>query len=210
MQYQQQIATGHVAPRTFDVDDKQLVVDDYIPHLEGMELIAYRTRVEAAVRRLLDENTTLQRVRAGRTVSDEELEEVARLVLQLNDGANVKYLAGHDPSTRQSLLTVFRSLVGLDAEAVDQAFTAFVHAHPHLTASQLRFLQVLQHHIAAHGGIEIERLYEAPFTTIHAQSVDGVFPDSGDVDALLTILGRFEPRKASSDSDHPPANRATS
>ena len=209
MQYQQQIATGHVAPRVFDVDDKQLAIDDYIPRLEGMELIAYRTRVEAAVRKLLEENATLQRVRAGKAVSDEDLEEVARLVLQMNDKANVKYLAGHDPSTRQSLLTVFRSLVGLDAEAVDQAFTSFVHAHPHLTASQLRFLQVLQHHIASNGGIEIERLYEAPFTNLHAQSVDGVFPDAGDVDALLAILGTFEPRKALP-SDRPPASRAES
>jgi type I restriction enzyme R subunit len=72
---------------------------------------------------------------------------------------------------------VFRGLVGLDDDAVDRAFTAFVHRHPRLSAQQLRFLQLLKNHLSQHGGIELERLYEPPFTTVHAESVDGVFPD---------------------------------
>ena len=38
---------------------------------------------------------------------------------------------------------MFRGLVGLDAEAVERAFSAFVHQHPRLSSQQLRFLQVL-------------------------------------------------------------------
>ena len=128
---------------------------------------------------------------------EEELEELARLVLQVDDKANVKHLAGHDPETRRSLLTVFRGLVGLDAAAVEQAFTAFVHKHPRLSAQQLRFLQVLQNYIAQNGGIEIERLYEPPFTTIHAESVDGIFTDPGDVDELLAIVSVLRTARAS-------------
>ncbi len=110
----------------------------------------------------------------------------------------MKHLAGHDPETRRSLLTVFRGLVGLDAEAVEQAFTAFVHKHPRLSAQQLRFLQVLQNYIAQNGGIEIERLYEPPFTTIHAESVDGIFTNPSDVDDLLAIVNAFEPKRQAS------------
>ena len=55
---------------------------------------------------------------------------------------------------------------------------------------------MLQNHIAQNGGIEIERLYEPPFTTIHAESIDGIFHDAGAVDELLAILSVFEPKRA--------------
>ena len=76
-------------------------------------------------------------------------------------------------------------------EAVERAFTAFVHKHPALSAQQLRFLQMVQNHIAQHGGIEIDRLYEPPFTTLHANGVDGVFPSGSEVDDLIDILSQF-------------------
>jgi len=52
---------------------------------------------------------------------------------------------------------------------------------------------MLQNHIAQNGGIEIARLYESPFTNLHAESVDGLFTNAGDVDDILAILSRFEP-----------------
>lgn len=205
MKYQQTPTTSRVAPLVFDVTDTEFTGETYIPKLEGLDLVEYRRRVESVLREHLAGNPILQRIRAGKAVRDDELEELAKLVLQVDDKANVKHLAGHDPATRRSLLTVFRGLVGLDAAAVEQAFTAFVHAHPRLSSQQLRFLQVLQNHIAQNGGIEIERLYEPPFTTIHAESVDGVFPAPGDVDDLLAILSAFEPKKAGA-SEPPPGS----
>ena len=104
---------------------------------------------------------------------------------------------------------MFRSLVGLDPKAVEAAFTAFVHAHPRLSAQQLRFLQVLQNHIAKNGGIEIERLYEPPFTNLHAESLDGVFTDPGEVDELLAILSAFEPKKVAPSEPPPKSHKAS-
>lgn len=194
MKYQQLPSTARVAPQVFDVTDDGLVAEAYIPRLEGLDLVEYRRRVESVLLEHFAENPILQRIRAGERVHDEELEELARLVLEVDDKANVKHLVGHDPETRRSLLAVFRSLVGLDAVSVERAFSAFVHQHPRLSAQQLRFLQVLQNHIAQNGGIEVERLYAPPFTTIHAESVDGVFPEPGAVDDLLVILSAFSPR----------------
>jgi type I restriction enzyme R subunit len=88
--------------------------------------------------------------------------------------------------------------VGLDAAAVEQAFSSFVHKHLRLSSQQLRFLQVLQNYIAQNGGIEIGRLYEPPFTTIHSESVDGIFTDRSDVDDLLAIVTFFEPKRQAS------------
>jgi len=198
MKYQQRPPTNRVEPQVYDVTDADFSVETYIPRLEGLDLVEYRRRVESVLRTHFAENPIFQRIRAGAPVRDDELEDLAKLILQVDDKANVKHLAGRDPNTRRSLLAVFRSLVGLDAAAVDVAFQGFVHQHPRLTAQQLRFLQVLQNHIAQNGGIEIERLYEPPFTTIHPESLDGVFPRAGDVDDILQILGTFEPRAQTS------------
>jgi type I restriction enzyme, R subunit len=198
MKYHQPAPTTRVAPQVFDVTDTDFSADTYIPRLEGLDLVEYKRRVESVLREHFADHPVLLRIRAGDTVGHEELEQLARLVLQIDDKANVKHLAGHNPETRRSLLTVFRGLVGLDAQAVEHAFTAFVHQHPRLSAQQLRFLQVLQNYIAQNGGIEIERLYEPPFTTIHAESVDGVFTDPRHVEHLLAIVNAFEPKQQAS------------
>jgi type I restriction enzyme R subunit len=208
MKYQQLPTTTRVAPQVFDVTDDGHIAEAYIPRLEGLDLVEYRSRVERVLKEHFANNVLLQRVREGKAVQEHELEELATLVLQVDDRANVKYLAGHDPETRRSLLTVFRGLVGLTVAAVEQAFTGFVHNHPRLTSQQLRFLQVLQNYIAQNGGIEIDRLYDPPFTTIHAESVDGIFTNSSDIDELLAILSTFEP-KAATPSDRPPASQAS-
>lgn len=207
MKYQQVPTTTHVAPKVLDVTDSDFSAETYIPRLEGLDLVEYKRRVESVLQNHFAENPLLQRIRSGQSVREEELEDLAKLVLQVDDKANVRYLVGHDPATRKSLLTVFRGLVGLDAEAVDQAFTGFVHKHPGLTSQQLRFLQVLKNYIAQNGGIEIERLYEPPFTTLHAESMDGVFQDPSYVDELLSILSVFEPKRAIPDEN--PASQAS-
>jgi type I restriction enzyme R subunit len=209
MKYQQLPPTGRVVPQSFDVTEDGHLVETYIPKLEGLDLVEYKRRVESVLSEHFAANPTLQRIRAGKSVREDDLEELVRLILAVDDKANVRHLVGHDPSARRSLLTVFRGLVGLDAEAVEQAFTKFVHKHhQRLSAQQLRFLQLLQNHIAQNGGIEIERLYEPPFTTLHAESMDGVFKNPDDVDELLAILSMFEPKLAPP-SDPPPANKET-
>lgn len=197
MKYQELPTTTRVAPQVFDVTDDGHIAKPYIPKLEGLDLVEYRTRVERVLKEHFANNPVLLRIRAGQTVQEAELEDLARLVLSVDDKANVTHLAGHDPETRRSLLSVFRGLVGLEAEAVEKAFAAFVHKHPRLSSQQLRFLQVLQNYIAQNGGIELERLYEPPFTTLHAESVDGIFNDKEDVDELLAILSVFEPKRVS-------------
>ncbi len=202
MKYQQLPTTTRVAPQVFDVTDDGHLAQAYIPKLEGLDLVEYRTRVEKVLKEHFANNPVLLRIRAGQTVQEAELEDLARVVLSVDDKANVTHLAGRDPETRRSLLSVFRGLVGLEAESVEKAFTAFVHKHPRLSSQQLRFLQVLQNFIAQNGGIELERLYEPPFTTLHAESVDGIFNDQEDVDELLAILNAFsnqhgEPKRAS-------------
>jgi type I restriction enzyme, R subunit len=200
MKYQQQAPSGRVAPQILDIDDADFSAETYIPRLEGLDLVEYKIRVEKVLKEKFAKNAVVERIRAGAEVGESELEDLARMVLEVDDKANVRHLIGHNPETRKSLLTVFRSLVGLDPGAIEKAFTAFVHKHLSLSAQQLRFLQVLQNYIAQNGGIELDRLYEPPFTTVHAESVDGVFTKDGEVDDLLAIISTFAPKKAAADA----------
>jgi type I restriction enzyme R subunit len=191
MKYQQPQVPSSVSPRVFDVMDDDFSAETYIPTLEGLDLVAYRARVQSVLDEHFATSPVLQGIRDGQIVAETDLQELANLILRVDDRADVKQLAGRDPNAKQSLLSIFRSLVGLDAEAVERAFSGFVHSHPRLSAQQLRFLQLLRNHIANNGGIEIERLYDAPFTTIHAESVDGVFPDKDEAGRVIAIVKSF-------------------
>jgi type I restriction enzyme R subunit len=91
----------------------------------------------------------------------------------------------------EPLEKIIRSLVGLDATAVDEKFRTFIQAQPQLTAKQQSFLRLLKTHIARHGVIEIDDLYDAPFDKIDSEGPDGVFGEA-QVDALLAIIEAFE------------------
>ena len=158
---------------------------------EGQELIAYRHRVEGVLKAHFRDNPILARIRAGEAVTEADLDELGRLVLLVDPQINLKHLPVQI-HTRGDLHRALRSIVGLDAAAVDRAFTGFTHRHLELTAQQLRFLGMLKAHICANGGLEIDRLYEPPFTSLDPNGIDGVFEDNEEViTELLDIVSRF-------------------
>jgi type I restriction enzyme R subunit len=79
----------------------------------------------------------------------------------------------------------------MNAAAVHDRFTAFVQTHPNLASHQIKFLDLLQNHIATYGSFEVERLYEPPFTLLHCDSIDGVFSEPI-AEELLSVLRSFE------------------
>ena len=99
---------------------------------EGLELVAYTHRVEKVLREQLVANPTLQRLRDRQPVSEPELEALAKLVLQIDDKANVKHLIGYQPEPRRSLAAVFRGLVGLDEVAVEDILRFESELHDYL------------------------------------------------------------------------------
>ncbi|MCC6525913.1 MAG: DEAD/DEAH box helicase family protein [Polyangiaceae bacterium] len=206
MKYQAQRTTHCLAPKVYDVPEEGVTAVDRTPKLDGLDLIEYRHRVEMVLRQHFMSDPTLQRIRVGKPVREDALEALAKLVLQVDDKANLRHLI--QAEAKHSLADVLRGLVGLEPAAVDVAFTGFVHNHPRLSAQQLRFLQLLKNHIAQNGGIELERLYAPPFTDFHASGIDGVFTEKAEIDELLAILATFEPRKAAPSSPPPESQRA--
>ena len=63
--------------------------------------------------------------------------------------------------------------------------------HPELSSKQMKFLELVQNHISKYGSIELEKLYEPPFTALDAEGLDGVFPDINIADQLIGVLEPF-------------------
>jgi type I restriction enzyme R subunit len=55
------------------------------------------------------------------------------------------------------------------------------------TANQIEFVNQIVDHLTEEGYMNPELLYESPYTDIHPNGVEGLFP-SADVDQLITIL----------------------
>ena len=93
-----------------------------------------------------------------------------------------------------SLPAFVRSLVGLDREAATQAFAHLV-ASGMASARQLQFINEIVQHLTEHGAMPKDRLYESPFTDIHAQGPNGVF-DAANVEHLFVALQGLELQQA--------------
>lgn len=79
-----------------------------------------------------------------------------------------------------------RTLVGLDREAAKSAFNGFLSGQT-LNANQIEFINLIIDYITEHGVMEASRLYESPFTDVHALGPEGLFNDEV-LDALVAAI----------------------
>jgi type I restriction enzyme, R subunit len=154
---------------------------------------AYQQIIEAELRKHFDTNPTLNKIRAGEPVSEADLQALVSLILTQSPNASREVLAEFFSATAEPLQYAIRAIIGMDAEAVRAKFADFARKHPKLTAKQTRFLALLQNHITRFGSITVEKLYEAPFTVIDADGLDGVFEREDEVSDLLQVIGAFGP-----------------
>ena len=195
MHYRLPSTVGSLPPKVIDVPEDPALFEreEHVVQLAGLQLAAYRIRVEKVLRHLFETSETLQRIRRGQPVSESDLETLSSLVLAQDPSLDLHDLAEYYPECAGHLDQAIRGIIGLDAEAVHDRFTAFVQEHPTLGSAQIRFLGLLQNHIARYGSIEVARLYEPPFTTLHTDSIDGLFPDDEQAHRIIEIIESFRP-----------------
>ena len=160
--------------------------------ISSVDMKVYQQQVEQALRELFDTDPTLKKIRRGESVSTIELENLTSLVLIQHPDVRLDVLKGFYGEALP-MDHIIRSIVGMEPDAVRERFEWFVQKHPRLTAKQTQFLSLLQNHIAKYGAIEIERLYEDPFTLVDADGIDGVFNSEADSEELITIINTFKP-----------------
>jgi type I restriction enzyme, R subunit len=139
---------------------------------------------------LFDTDPVLKKIRRGEPVTDEELDRLNSLLHTLNPDVNLATLREFFPGTAVPLAHILRSIVGHDHEAVETRFTAFAQTHA-LNSQQLRFLALLKEHIRQYGALTPEKLFEAPFTTVHSEGLGGIFPNDQQLDEVVRLVRSF-------------------
>src|SRR5690606_23431748 len=164
------------------------------------EAMLYRRRLKDILDNMVAANPTLQKIRKGEPIAEHDLKSLTSAILTSHPGVSLDVLNEFYGRTAAQLHETVREIIGSDPQAIEEHFKGFLHAHPTLTAQQVRFMNLLKNYIAQHGSIVIETLYDAPFTSVSHEGIDGVFHQQ-DVDALVSVLRPFlraEPKSSGS------------
>ena len=151
------------------------------------EAMIYRRRLKGILDEMIASNPILQKIQQNQTIAESDIKSLTSTILTTHPGVSLETLNEFYGRTADQLHLTIKELIGLNAAAIEEHFTQFQHNHPELTVEQTRFITLLKGQIAQSGSIKIDKLYEAPFTSISYAGIDGVFEPS-DVDELVGLL----------------------
>ncbi|MFZ3139477.1 DEAD/DEAH box helicase family protein [Polaromonas sp.] len=134
---------------------------------------------------------SLQRLRRGQALTALDIAELERMLLDAGGSPEVIRRAAQDSV---GLGLFIRSLVGMEREAVAQAFSELVSGSK-ATADQIEFIELIVSELTQAGQMEARRLYESPFLDISPQGPEGLFPVAK-VEKMVQVLQEIRQRAA--------------
>lgn len=184
---------------TIDISDSDEIHEQQSTYLKAVDMASYRIKVEQALKALFEQNPVLQKIRNGTAVSETELDNLNALIHTQHPDIDLNILKSFY-DTAAPMEQILRSIVGMDADRVNQHFAAFIQQYPSLSARQVQFLSLLKRQIAQSGAIEINSLYEMPFAALG--ELDSLFTNEQQIDDLLTIVASFGKQPSSTGHHH--------
>lgn len=136
-----------------------------------------------------ESHVSLQRLRRNQALTPADLLELERMLVE---AGGTRPLIDAAASKFHGLGLFIRSLVGLDREAAMQAFSGFIQGTS-ATPAQIEFIDLMIGELTRTGVMEADRLFQSPFTDVHAQGPLGVFPPAR-VTELVRILDEVKAR----------------
>lgn len=153
----------------------------------GVNLAQYRKRVESFIK-ANENHITIAKLKRGLALTPTDLSELERFVFEAQE-VESKEKFEECFGTEKSLPLFIRSLVGLDRQAVQQAFSKYLQGSSY-NEKQIRFVEMIIDHLTQNGVLAAAQLYEPPFNQVHFEGIDGVFSD-GDVDNIFGVVEVF-------------------
>jgi type I restriction enzyme, R subunit len=188
MQHRDKGTGPPIEPPVIDITDSNEIHERQSTNLKAVDMASYRIKVEQALKALFEQNPVLQKIRNGTAVSETELDNLNALIHTQHPDIDLNILKGFY-DTAAPMEQILRSIVGMDADKVNQRFALFIQQYPSLTARQVQFLSLLKRQIAQSGAIEINSLYGMPFAALG--ELDSLFTNEQQIDDLLSIVESF-------------------
>lgn len=170
--------------RFIEKDSRPIVYTDYEDEIQATkehtltyqvnDLDAYKRRVERYIREH-ENHTVIHKIKTNKPVTKKEIDELERMLYEqgpLESRETFIKVYGDQP-----LAKFIRSITGLDMAAAKEAFAALISTQK-FSADQIRFIDVIIMYLSANGMIELDKLFESPFTDVHAQGIVGLFDNS--------------------------------
>ena len=193
MHHRQKAGYDPVPLKTIDVTDGDVVIKRHAANIKSIDMQLYRQMVEETLEKLFDTSPVLKKIRRAEPVSEKDIDSLISLVLTQNPDVNLATLKEFFPGSVVPLDYIIRTIVGMEPEAVEQRFAAFAQRFSE-NSKQTYFLRLLKNHIRKYGTINMEKLYEPPFTSIDSNGLDGVFDDNRQINELIHIVQTFQPQ----------------
>ena len=155
--------------------------------LRGMDIGADLTRFEQKLRiylRTHEDQLAVQKIRRNRQITATDLEELERIFIESGIGTEAEISVAKENAGGLGLF--LRSLVGLDRAAAAAAFGTFQEGKT-FTSAQLRFVNEVVDYLAHNGRIEVDMLYQPPFTSLAPGGPEDLFVEI-DIDAMTKTM----------------------
>lgn len=148
----------------------------------------YRKRMRHFLR-AHENHLTVNKLKRNVPITASELQDLERLLFESGELGNKQDFERAFGGT-QSLGELVRSIVGLDRAAAVQAFGEFL-SNMTYNAKQIQFVNQIIDYLTQNGVMDPGLLYEAPFTDISNNGLDGVFAGH-DADKIVEVLRQIK------------------
>ena len=156
------------------------------------ELRAYRERVGRFVREHAH-HLAVHKLKHNEPLTPGDIEALEALLFRADAAGNREMF--EDAFGEQPSLGLFvRRLIGLDRTAAKAALGTFLDGTA-FNAEQVRFLDRIVDELTESGVMDARRLYESPYTDLHAEGLDGLFSDA-QADAIVHALRQVQANTA--------------
>ena len=158
---------------------------------ESVSISEYKKMVESKIAELLAQNDILQKIKDGKSISQEEALQLSEELASESPYITIDLLRRVYHTPKAPFLKLIRHVLGIEKiesfpDTVSASIDKFIAEHTTLTTTQLEFLNLLRDFIIKQGDIEKRDLISAPFTVLHPDGIRGIFAPN-EIEEILTL-----------------------